>query len=90
MRRCSQGYITCDVVRRATLHARVGILLTKIIRNQMKNTKYPTVRTISKSNIKTVERGIIDTPNTKTHENSISWLGKIDIASLLFETLLIN
>jgi hypothetical protein len=41
----------------------------------MKNTKYPTVRTISKSNIKTVERGIIDTPNTKTHENSISWLG---------------
>ena len=50
-------------------------VINKIIRNQMKNTKYPTVRTISKSNIKTVERGIIDTPNTKTHENSISWLG---------------
>jgi hypothetical protein len=50
-------------------------VINKIIRNQMKNTKYPTVRTISKSNIKTVERGIIDTHNTKTHENSISWLG---------------
>jgi hypothetical protein len=28
MRRCSQDYITCDVVHKATLHARVGILIT--------------------------------------------------------------
>jgi hypothetical protein len=40
----------------------------------MKNTKYFTVRRISKSNIKIVERGIIDTLNTQTHDNSISWL----------------
>jgi hypothetical protein len=48
--------------------------INKIIKNQMKNTKYFTVRRISKSNIKIVERGIIDTLNTQTHDNSISWL----------------
>jgi hypothetical protein len=40
----------------------------------MKNIKYFTVRRISKSNIKIVERGIIDTLNKQTHDNSISWL----------------
>ena len=34
-----------------------------------KNTKYLTVRTISKSNIKIVERGKIDTRNTQAHDN---------------------
>ena len=48
--------------------------INKIIRNQMKNTKYFTVRRISKSNIKIVERGIIDTLIAQTHDNSISWL----------------
>ena len=41
----------------------------------MKNTKYLTVRTISKSNIKIVERGTINTTNTQTHDNLIAWLG---------------
>jgi hypothetical protein len=35
--------------------------INKIIRNQRKNINYFTVRRISKSNIKIVERGIIDT-----------------------------
>jgi hypothetical protein len=39
--------------------------INKIIRNKMKNTKYLTVRTISKSNIKIVERGTINTTNTR-------------------------
>ena len=46
--------------------------INKIIRNKMKNTTYLTVRTISKSNIKIVERIKYDTPNTQTHDNSIS------------------
>jgi len=46
--------------------------INKIIRHKMKNTKYLTVRTISKSNIKIVERGKIDTTNTQIHDN---WLG---------------
>ena len=33
--------------------------------NKMKKKKYHTVRTIPKSNIKMVERGKIDTPNTQ-------------------------
>jgi hypothetical protein len=45
------------------------IVLTK------RNTKYLTVRTISKSNIKIVERGTINTTNTQTHDNLIAWLG---------------
>jgi hypothetical protein len=49
--------------------------INKIIRNKMKNTKYLTVRTISKSNIKIVERGTINTTNTQTHDNLIAWLG---------------
>jgi hypothetical protein len=32
----------------------------------MKNKKYHTIGTISKSNIKIAERGTIDTPNTNT------------------------
>jgi hypothetical protein len=36
---------------------------------------YLTVRTISKSNIKIVERGTINTTNTQTHDNLIAWLG---------------
>jgi hypothetical protein len=46
--------------------------INKIIRNKMKNTKYLTVRTISKSNIKIVERIKYDTPNTQTHDISIT------------------
>jgi hypothetical protein len=33
------------------------------------------VGTVPKSNKKIVERGKIDTPNTHTHESSLSWLG---------------
>jgi hypothetical protein len=36
-----------------------------------KNTKIP------KSNIKIAERGKIDTPNTKIHDRSFSWLGTV-------------
>jgi hypothetical protein len=46
--------------------------MNKIIRNKMKNTTYLTVRTISKSNIKILERIKYDTPNTQTHDISIS------------------
>jgi hypothetical protein len=40
-------------------------------------TKYSTVTvgTISKSNIKIVERGKTDSPSTQIHDRSISWLG---------------
>ena len=43
--------------------------------NQTKNKEYNTVGTILKSNIKIVERGNIDTPNTQLHDSSLSWLG---------------
>jgi len=33
------------------------------------------VRTIPKSNIKIVDRGKIDIPNTQIHDLSLSWLG---------------
>jgi len=46
--------------------------INKIIRNKMKNTKYLTARTISKSTIKIVEIIKYDTPNTQTHGISIS------------------
>ena len=39
------------------------------------NKKYRTVGTISKSNIKIVDRGEIDTPITQMHYRSLSWLG---------------
>jgi len=38
------------------------------VTNKMKNKKYHTVGTIPKSNIKFVERGKIDTPNTQIHD----------------------
>ena len=40
----------------------------------MKNKKYHTVGTIHKSDIKIVERGKMDTPNTEMHDRSLSWL----------------
>ena len=40
----------------------------------MENKKYHTVGTIPKSNIKIVERGNIDTSNTKIYDQSLSWL----------------
>ena len=40
----------------------------------MKNTKYHTVGTIPKGNIKIVERGKIDTPDTHLHDRILSWL----------------
>jgi hypothetical protein len=43
----------------------------------MKNSKYHTVGTIPKSNIKIVERGKFDTPNTQLHAHSLSWLGTV-------------
>ena len=36
---------------------------------------YHTVGAIPKSNIKFVERGKSDTPNTQIHDRSLSWLG---------------
>jgi hypothetical protein len=41
----------------------------------MKNEKYYTVGTIPKSNIKIVEKGKIDTPNTHMHDRPLSWFG---------------
>jgi hypothetical protein len=40
----------------------------------MKTKKYHTVGTIPKSDIKIVERGKMDTPNTEMHNRSLSWL----------------
>ena len=40
----------------------------------MKNKKYNTVGTIHKSDIKIVERGKMDPPNTEMHDRSLSWL----------------
>jgi len=40
----------------------------------MKNKKFHTVRTFPKSNRKIIERGKIYTPNTYTHDRSLSWL----------------
>ena len=37
--------------------------------------KYHTVGTVPKSNIKTVERGEIDSLNIQIHDRSLSWLG---------------
>jgi len=42
---------------------------------KMENKKYHTVGIVPKSNIKIIERGKIDTPNTKIHDRSLSWLG---------------
>jgi len=41
----------------------------------MKNKKYHTVGTITKSGMKIVEKAKIDTPSTEMHDRSISWLG---------------
>ena len=41
----------------------------------MKNKKYHTVGTISKSTIKIIERGKMDTPKTQIHDRLLSWLG---------------
>jgi hypothetical protein len=45
------------------------------VSNQMKNGKYHAIGTVPKSNIKIVERGKIDMPNTQIHECSPTWLG---------------
>ena len=37
--------------------------------------KYPTIRTVPKSNRKIRNRCKIDTPNTHIHDCSLSWLG---------------
>ena len=42
------------------------------IKKQVKT--YHIVGIIPKSNIKAVERGKIDTPNTQTHDRSLSWV----------------
>jgi hypothetical protein len=41
------------------------------LNNKMKNIKYHTVGTIPKANIKIVERGKINTPNTQIHD--LAW-----------------
>jgi hypothetical protein len=41
---------------------------------ELKTKKYHTVGTIPKSDIKIVERGKMDTPNTEIHDRSLSWL----------------
>ena len=41
----------------------------------MKNKKYHTVETVSKSKIKIVETDQIDTPYTQIHDHSLSWFG---------------
>ena len=43
--------------------------------NQIKNKQYQSVGRIAKSNIKIVERGKMDTPNTQIHDHSLSCLG---------------
>jgi hypothetical protein len=60
----------------------VSIKKTPHCRNNSKNTtlseqlkKHHTVRTIQKTNIKIVERVKIKSPNTKTHDCSLFWLG---------------
>jgi len=45
--------------------------------NKMKNVKYHTVPTIPKLNIKIVERGIFDIPNTQIHDTAFSLLGTV-------------
>jgi hypothetical protein len=37
--------------------------------------KYNTVGTVPKSNIRIVERGKSDIPNTQIHDRSLSWIG---------------
>jgi hypothetical protein len=52
-----------------------------------KQEKYHTVGTISKSNIKIVERGKIDITNTQIHDRSLSCLGtgtSINMAGLRY------
>jgi len=44
-------------------------------RDQIKNNKYHPVGTILKSNVKIVEMGKIDTPNTQIYDRTLSWLG---------------
>ena len=41
----------------------------------MENKTYHTVGTASKSNIKIVERGNIDSANTQIQDRALSWLG---------------
>lgn len=43
-------------------------------RNEKQNIRYHTVETIAKLNIKIIERGTIDTPNTQIHDCSQFWL----------------
>jgi hypothetical protein len=43
--------------------------------NKIESKKCHTDGTIPKSNIKIIERGKIDTPNTQIHDRSLSWLG---------------
>jgi hypothetical protein len=40
-----------------------------------KNIKYHTVRTVQKSDCKSVEKGKLGTPNTPRHDGSLLWLG---------------
>ena len=57
------------------IYTKESLINYKILMNKMKNKKYHTVETIPKLNIKIVERGKIDTPNTQIHDPSLSWLG---------------
>jgi len=41
--------------------------------NNTRNIKCHTVESTPNSNIKIVERGILDTPNTQKHDNPLFW-----------------
>jgi hypothetical protein len=51
------------------------MIITLIVPVYSGKKKYHTDRTFPKSNIKIVERGKIDTPDTQVHAHFLSWLG---------------
>ena len=64
----TKSYGICRVTAKQHEH----YLIWKLCHNKMRNKKYQTVETIPKSNIKMVESGKIDTPNTQIHDRSLS------------------
>ena len=54
----------------------VTLFCTPKRRNKMKNAKYHTMRTVSKSKRNNIEKVKFDSPNTPLYDGSRSWLGK--------------
>jgi hypothetical protein len=50
------------------IHQLYNILRVNKYNNKMENEKYHTVGAVPKSNIKIVEMGLFDTPNTQMHD----------------------